>query len=90
MPKSSKAKLAYQKAYNARPEMVNRREANNAARRAAIRAGTAKVGDGKDIAHEVPLDRGGNNSPSNLHPEDRSKNRGWRKGRKGYSVPTEG
>ena len=32
MPKSSPAKLAYQKKYNARPEMVNRREDNNLAR----------------------------------------------------------
>lgn len=86
MTKSSKQKLEYQKAYNARPEMVNRREKNNAARRAAIKAGTAHVGDGKDIGHKVALDNGGGNAKGNTFVEDRHKNRGWRKGQSGYKV----
>ena len=87
MPKSSKAKLAFQKEYNARPENVKRREANNAARREMIREGKAHVGDGKDVAHKRALDNGGGNSKGNLEMQSRDENRGWRKDRKGYSVP---
>lgn len=86
MPQSSKAKLAYQKEYNARPEMVNRREKNNAARQAAIKAGDARVGDGKDIGHKVALDNGGTNAKGNTAVQDRASNRGWRKGESGYKV----
>lgn len=86
MPKSSPAKLAFQKKYNARPENVNRREDNNLARAHAIKAGKVKVGDGKDVAHIVPLDKGGKTTPGNLKIEDRKTNRDWRKGRKGYDV----
>ena len=86
MTKSSKAKLAYQKAYNARPEEVNKREKNNAARRALMREGKVKVGDGRDVAHKVALENGGGNTPSNLEVETRKQNRGWRKGGKGYEV----
>ena len=86
MPKSSPAKLAYQKAYNARPEMVNRREDNNLARAQMMRAGKVKKGDGKDVAHIRALDSGGSTSASNLKVESAKKNRGWRK-TSGYKVP---
>lgn len=85
MPKSTPQKLAYQKKYNARPEMVNRREKNNAARREAIREGRAKVGDGKDVGHKTPLDRGGSNADANLEVQTRKENRGWRRGKSGYN-----
>lgn len=88
MPKSTPHKLAYQKAYNARPEMVKRREANNAARQAAIKTGKAHVGDGKDIGHKKPLDAGGGNQKGNTMVQDRASNRGWRKGQSGYKVGT--
>lgn len=87
MPKSSPAKLAFQKSYNAKPENVKKREANNAARREAIREGKVKVGDGKDVAHKVALDNGGGNTPGNTKVQSASKNRGWRKGESGYKVP---
>lgn len=89
MPKSSPAKLAYQKAYNARPENVNRREDNNLARARLMREGKLKVGDGKDAAHIVPLDKGGKTTPGNVKVESRKANRDWRKGRKGYDVGTD-
>lgn len=85
MTKTSKAKLAYQKAYNAQPENVRRRVENNAARRAALKAGTVHKGDGKDVAHKVALDNGGTNTPSNLTVQDESVNRGWRKGTSTYN-----
>jgi hypothetical protein len=87
MPKSSPAKLAYQKAYNARPDIVNRREDNNLARAQMLRAGKVKKGDGKDVAHKVALDNGGSTDPKNLKVESAKKNRGWRKA-SGYKVPT--
>jgi hypothetical protein len=88
MTKSTKHELAYKKAYNARPEIVNRREKNNAARREAIAKGIAHVGDGKDVAHKVPLDSGGGNTPGNTEVESRKQNRGWRKGQSGYTPKT--
>ena len=87
MPKSTPGKLAYQKAYNAKPEMVNRREKNNAARAAALKAGKVHKGDGKDVAHKVALDSGGGNTEDNLRVQTAKKNRGWRK-TAGYKVPS--
>lgn len=85
MPVSSKAKLAYQKTYNAKPENVNRRELNNSARREAIRDGKARVGDGKDVDHIKPLDNGGGNTKGNTRVVSEHTNRSWRKGQSGYN-----
>ena len=85
MPKSTEQKLRYQAAYNARPEETAKRVANNAARREAIKAGTARVGDGKDVAHKVSLENGGSNAKGNVAVESRAKNRGWRKGSGSYN-----
>jgi hypothetical protein len=85
MPKSTKRKLEYQKEYNARPEEVKKRVANNAARREAIKEGKAKVGDGKDVAHKKSLENGGGNAKDNVKVESRSKNRGWRRGSGSYN-----
>jgi hypothetical protein len=85
MPKSTPRKLEYQKAYNARPEEVAKRVKNNAARREAIKDGKAKVGDGKDVAHKKSLENGGGNHKSNVAVQDRTTNRGWRKGSGSYN-----
>lgn len=85
MTKSSKQKLAYQAAYNAKPENVAKRVANNAARRTAIKEGRASVGDGKDVAHKKSLENGGTNARSNLTVQDRKTNRGWRRGSGSYN-----
>ena len=79
MPKSSAQKLAYQKAYNARPENVNKREKNNAARQAALKSGAAKKGDNTNVDHIKMLDQGGTNAKSNLRVVAESANKGWRK-----------
>ncbi len=84
MTKSSPAKLAYQKAYNARPEEVNKREKNNVARAHALKAGTVKKGDRKEVDHKVPLEDGGSNKPSNRRVVSEATNAGWRKGQSGY------
>lgn len=87
MTKSSPAKLAYQKTYNAKPANVDKRVMNNQARAEAIKGGRAKVGDGKDVAHRRALDNGGTNTKGNTMAQDRATNRGWRKGESGYKVP---
>lgn len=79
MPKSSKAKLAYQKAYNARPENVAKRVKNNQARAKLMAKGLVRKGDGKDVDHKRMLDQGGGNSDNNLRVVNASTNRGWRK-----------
>lgn len=85
MTKSTKAKLKYQKEYNAKPENVAKRVANNAARREMIKEGRASVGDGKDVAHKKSLENGGSNAKANLAVQSRKENRGWRKGSGSYN-----
>ncbi len=78
MPKSSKAKLAYMAEYQARPENVEKRVARNKARREAIRDGVAKKGDGTEVDHKKPLDKGGTNDKSNRRVVPAKENRSWR------------
>jgi len=85
MTKSTKRKLEYQKAYNARPEEVKKRVANNAARREMMKQGKVRVGDGKDVAHKKSLENGGSNAKSNLAVQSREQNRGWRRGSGSYN-----
>jgi hypothetical protein len=85
MPKSSKAKLAYQAAYNARPAETAKRVENNAARRTLIKEGRVSVGDGKDVAHLKSLENGGKNDPKNLAVQTQAKNRSWRTGSASYN-----
>ena len=85
MVTSTKQKLEYQKAYNAQPAEVAKRVKNNAARRNAIKDGKARVGDGKDVAHKKSLENGGGNTKGNTIVQDRTTNRGWRKGSGSYN-----
>jgi len=79
MPKTSKKSLATKAAYNRRPEIQARRVLQNKARRHAIKAGKAKVGDGKDVHHVKMLAKGGSGKDSNIKVVNRKTNRGWRK-----------
>jgi len=79
MPKSSAKELATKKKYNARPDVMKKRVAQNKARRQAIADGRAKKGDGKDVDHKVPLDKGGSTEKSNTRVVSQKTNRGWRK-----------
>ena len=87
MPKSSPAKLAYQRAYNVTPKQKAIQVERRRAERAAVRDGTSPSGDGKDIAHKKAGDNGGHMSPDNIMLQEAAKNRSWRKGGKGYKVP---
>lgn len=63
--------------YQGKPEQIARRSSRNKARREMIKAGKAKVGDGKDVAH-----RNGNpkdNRKENLSVQSKSKNRSFKR-----------
>jgi 5-methylcytosine-specific restriction endonuclease McrA len=84
MNKGGAKKAAYDKAYNAKPEQVKNRVARNQARAELMKAGKVAKGDGKDVDHKKPLDKGGSNDTSNLRVTSKTENRGWRKGKSGY------
>ena len=69
--KAKKKKEGYDKEYG--KKTIKDRVARNAARRAMVKAGRAKKGDGKDVDHKNgnPTD----NRKSNLSVVSRSKNR---------------
>lgn len=63
--------------YHSRPEQKKNRALRNAARREMEERGMVRKGDGKDVDHKKPLDKGGSNDPSNWRVQSRSKNRGY-------------
>lgn len=85
MNKGGAKKAAYDKAYNARPEEVANRVKRNQARAKLEKAGKVSKGDGKDVDHKTPLKRGGSNGDGNLSVKSQTANRGWRKGKSGYT-----
>ena len=89
MPKSSPAKLAYQKAYNSRPDQKEAGVERRRERRHEIAAGKVSIGDNIDIAHIKALSNGGSTTAGNLKREPASKNRAWREGQSGYKVPVD-
>jgi len=61
--------------YHSKPDQKKNRASRNAARASMVKAGKAKKGDGKDVAH-----RNGNprdNRPSNLKVQPKSQNRSF-------------
>ena len=78
MPKSSPRKLAYQAERQKSPEEVEKRVDRNRARRHAEAAGLVHKGDGKEIDHRVPLDKGGSDKDSNTRVISAKENRAWR------------
>lgn len=79
MPKSSKQELETKAKYNARPDVMAKRVAQNKARRHAVAKGKATKGDGTNVDHKVPLDKGGSTSDSNTRVVSEKSNKGWRK-----------
>jgi len=64
--------------YDARPENVQKRANNNAARAMLMKEGKVRKNDGKDVHHKNPQRSGGSNARSNLAVKSASKNRAWR------------
>lgn len=85
MNKGGPTKAAYDKAYNAKPNQVEKRVKRNQARAEMMKAGKVTKGDGKDVDHKKPLKNGGTNAKSNLAVKEKTENRGWRKGKSGYN-----
>jgi hypothetical protein len=85
MNKGGPTKAAYDKAYNAKPDQVEKRVKRNQARAEMMKAGKVTKGDGKDVDHKKPLKNGGTNAKSNLAVKEATENRGWRKGKSGYN-----
>lgn len=83
MTSSSTKKLAYQKAYNARPDEIKRRSQRNQARKAYEKA-NGDLPTSVEVDHKRMVKDGGTNSPNNLRALPAKENRAWRKGKKGY------
>lgn len=73
--KNTPARQRAQAKYNAKPAQKKRRAARNAARREMIKAGRARKGDGKDVAHKNGNPR--DNRPSNLKMQSKTENRSY-------------
>lgn len=78
MNKGGKAKAAYDKAYNAKPDQLKKRAERNAARREYEKE-HGNLPSNVDVDHKKMLDSGGSNAKSNLRAVDQKTNRGWRK-----------
>lgn len=79
MPKSSRQELKTKAAYNKIPSVQAKRVVNNRVRRQALANGSAKVGDGTNVDHIIPLDKGGAASKGNTRLINEKFNKGWRK-----------
>lgn len=63
--------------YGSKPEVRAKRAANNRARRKMIKAGRARIGDGKDVAHKD--NNAHHNGIGNLAVQTKSKNRSFKR-----------
>ena len=75
MPYKNKSSRDYRQEYDeyqGKPEQIKKRAMRNSARAGAVKAGTAKKGDGKDVAHVKALDKGGLNT-NGVRIESKSK-----------------
>lgn len=85
-PKTGKSVRDYRREvdnYTSRPEVVKKREEQNAARRAMEKAGKVHKGDGKDVDHKTPLSKGGSGKTSNLRVVPASENRSFSRNKNG-------
>lgn len=74
---ATEARRKAQAKYNSKPLQKKRRAQRNAARRKMIKAGKAKKGDGRDVAHKD--NNTANNSNSNLQMQSKAKNRSFKR-----------
>lgn len=77
--KTSAAKIAAVDKRQKSPEEVAKRVARNKARRHAIKAGKAHVGDGMQVDHIKELDAGGAATDANTRVVTAKFNHQWRK-----------
>tara|TARA_R110000803_G_scaffold183561_1_gene245904 strand:+ start:108 stop:401 length:294 start_codon:yes stop_codon:yes gene_type:complete len=72
---NAKPASVQKRAYNSTEKSKKERAARNKVRRAALKAGTVKKGDGKDIDHKTPLRKGGSTEKSNTRVRSAKANR---------------
>jgi len=75
------ARAATQAKYNSKPTQIKRRAQRNAARAKMEAAGRVSKGDGKDVAHKDNNTK--NNSLRNLLVQPPSRNRSFKRNKKG-------
>lgn len=63
--------------YHSSAKQKKNRAMRNAARATAVKNGTARKGDGKDVHHIRPIAKGGSNTPGNTKTVSRAKNRSF-------------
>lgn len=73
--KNAKERTKRERAYDGSPARKKARAARNKARRAAMRDGKVRKGDGKDVDHKKPLSKGGSSSVSNTRVRSAKSNR---------------
>lgn len=69
--------------YDSQPKVKKRRALRNKARRALMKEGLVKVGDGKHVDHKKPLSKGGSTKRSNLRVISARKNTSYSRNKKG-------
>lgn len=75
LKKNAKPASKKKRAFNAKPIQKKNRAARNKARRQAVKSGSVRKGDGKDVGHKKGLAEGGSNAKSNRRVESASANR---------------
>jgi hypothetical protein len=85
MAKARDYKREYERYHGSEAAKKDRAQ-RNAARAAMVKAGKARKGDGKDVGHLVPIDRGGTNAKGNLAVQTRKKNRGYKRDRRNNPI----
>ena len=73
------------KRYHGKPEQIKNRAERVMARRAMVKKGKARKGDGKDVHHVVPLINGGTRADG-IKISTRAKNRGFKRNAKNKPI----
>jgi len=66
-------------AYAQKPDVIKKRAERNKARRMLIKEGVVHKGDGMDVDHIKPVDKGGKTVRSNLRAKPASANRTFKR-----------
>jgi 5-methylcytosine-specific restriction endonuclease McrA len=75
VPKEPRNYKEEYKTYHGKPDQIENRAARNKARAEAAKDGKVHKGDGKEVDHIKPLDKGGSNSKKNTRVVSRTENR---------------
>ena len=71
--------------YHSSSEQKKNRSKRNAARKEMVKEGRVVKGDDMEVDHKTSIKNGGGNNKGNLRVVNKKTNRGWRKGKSGYT-----